>query len=100
MNFDTGSDGEGSDKSGEDDDKVHKPGPLQADSDESDFEVMIVYLKSVHYIMLYAVTLCIDGIKINYNLRCTCMFLCDHLHKQLYLLDCKKLFDLFLLYNG
>lgn len=43
LNFDTGSEDEASENEGDgdDDDKVHKPGELHGDSDESDFEVGI-----------------------------------------------------------
>lgn len=43
LNFDVDSGDDASEKGDDDDedDKVHKPGPLQGDSDESDFEVRI-----------------------------------------------------------
>lgn len=47
LNFDVVSGDEESDRNEDDnDDQVHKPGPLQGDSDESDFEVLKLYILS------------------------------------------------------
>ena len=45
LNFDVDSGDDASDKEDgdeDDDDKLHKPGPLRGDSDESDFEACIL----------------------------------------------------------
>lgn len=48
LNFDVESGDDASDKEdGGDDEKVHKPGPLRGDSDESDFEVTFIYLEII-----------------------------------------------------
>lgn len=49
LNFDVDSGDDASDKEDgdeDDDDKVHKPGPLRGDSDESDFEACIFTMLS------------------------------------------------------
>jgi hypothetical protein len=48
LNFGTDSEEDASDKEDDDDeDTVHQPGPLTGDSDESDFEVWFILIKSL-----------------------------------------------------
>lgn len=59
LNFDVESENDATDNEGEDGDTVHKPAPLQGDSDESDFEV------SNKHCIVFFICFCIDVI---YNL--------------------------------